>query len=149
MSAGEFSERLRDASSSGLYGVAKEDNVVGSARAARITIARISLAEVGTKEELLRRFATALGFPDWFGLNWDALEDCLTDMSWRPAEGYLLLICDIAGLEDLESEERDTLFDILRACARFWAEADTPFLVAFVDPAGVLALPALPVGHPR
>jgi hypothetical protein len=105
--------------------------------------ARVSLAGVGTKEELLRRFASALGFPDWFGANWDALEDCLTDMSWRPAPGYLLVIDGIAGLEDLEPEDRDVLLEVLRACARFWADASTPFFVAFVDPANVLAFPAL------
>jgi hypothetical protein len=143
MSANEIVERLRDASSSGLYTVVKEDELVGAARAARIATARVSLAEVGTKEELLRRFASALGFPDWFGANWDALEDCLTDLSWLPAGGRLLLIGEIAGLEALAPEDRDILVDVLRSSARFWAEEAAPFFVVFVDPAGTLAFPAL------
>ena len=31
----------------------------------------------------------ALGFPDWYGHNWDALADCLTDLSWMAADGYV------------------------------------------------------------
>jgi hypothetical protein len=32
-----------------------------------------------------------LAFPAWFGHNWDALADCLTDLSWLPAAGYVLI----------------------------------------------------------
>lgn len=149
MSANELSERLRDSASSGLYAVLAADDVAGAARAAGLSAARISLAGVQTKEELLRRFASALGFPEWFGMNWDALEDCLTDMSWRPAEGYLLFIEDIDGLDDLPLEDRRVLFEILRSCARFWVGEATPYFVAFVDPARKLSLPGLlPAGSP-
>ena len=34
------------------------------------------------KRELLERIAHGLSFPDYFGGNWDALIDCLSDLSW-------------------------------------------------------------------
>lgn len=149
MSANELSERLRDAASSGLYAVIAAGDLAGVARAAGLSTARISLEAVRTKDELLARFASVLGFPEWFGMNWDALEDCLTDMSWRPAEGYLVLIDGIDGLDDLSLEDRRVLFEILRSCARYWAGQATPYFVAFVDPAGRLSLPGLlPAGYP-
>ncbi len=40
---------------------------------------------------LLDGCAVALDFPGWYGRNWDALADCLRDLSWLPAGGYLLL----------------------------------------------------------
>jgi len=46
---------------------------------------RIDLAGCTDKATLLARFAAALHFPDWFGHNWDALSDCLTDLSWLAA----------------------------------------------------------------
>jgi len=34
------------------------------------------------KQELLGRIAGGLSFPDYFGGNWDALIDCLSDLTW-------------------------------------------------------------------
>lgn len=46
--------------------------------------------EIRTKEQLLTTMKDALSFPDFFGMNWDALDDLLHDLSW---------------LEDVESVE--------------------------------------------
>lgn len=40
---------------------------------------------------LFDRCAQVLGFPAWFGHNWDALADCLSDLGWLPGRGHLLL----------------------------------------------------------
>ena len=37
------------------------------------------------KQELLLKLARGLSFPDYFGNNWDALIDCLSDLSWSTA----------------------------------------------------------------
>jgi hypothetical protein len=45
------------------------------------------------KDDLLRATAEALQFPDYFGMNWDALLDCLRDLADRvPAEGHVLFV---------------------------------------------------------
>ena len=46
----------------------------------------------------MERIAQALEFPQWFGGNWDALEDCLTDLSWSKAAGHVLLFEGAGGL---------------------------------------------------
>ena len=43
---------------------------------------------VGSAKELHAALARALGFPDWYGANLDALADCLRDV---PEDGVLLL----------------------------------------------------------
>src|SRR5262245_53314468 len=40
---------------------------------------------------LFDRCAAALAFPAWFGHNWDALADCLGDLSWLPGKGHVVL----------------------------------------------------------
>ena len=51
-------------------------------------------AAIAGKEELLDALAAALEFPDYFGGNWDALEEVLRDLGWLPAEGYVLVVRD-------------------------------------------------------
>ena len=34
------------------------------------------------KEKLPKCIAAGLNFPDYFGCNWDALDECLADLSW-------------------------------------------------------------------
>ncbi|MFF3609680.1 barstar family protein [Streptomyces sp. NPDC002463] len=40
----------------------------------------LDLTGVMDKAALMDRCAVALALPDWFGRNWDALADCLTDL---------------------------------------------------------------------
>ncbi|MFD9609462.1 barstar family protein [Streptomyces sp. NPDC004288] len=40
----------------------------------------LDLTGVTDKAALMDRCADALALPDWFGRNWDALADCLTDL---------------------------------------------------------------------
>ncbi|MCK9259558.1 MAG: barstar family protein [Azoarcus sp.] len=94
--------------------------------------ARIDLGDCEDKAALLTRIATALKFPRWFGHNWDALADCLGDLDWLPAKGYVLLLEHAGSFRERHSEDFETLLAILRECARtradeqiaFWAFAD-------------------------
>lgn len=44
----------------------------------------LSLVGVRDKAAFMERCARVFRLPDWFGRNWDALADCLTDLSWAP-----------------------------------------------------------------
>ena len=47
-----------------------------------------------TDESLFDEVAAALQFPDYFGENWNALLECVCDLSWLPAARYLLILRD-------------------------------------------------------
>jgi len=98
--------------------------------------ARIDLSGCADKADLLRRMARALEFPDWFGENWDALFDCLTDLSWRPADGYVLVLERADPLRQRAPEVFEAALGILADAAAAWRERGVPFR-AFVsaDPA--------------
>lgn len=118
---------------SGVYRAARAEPISQAAQRMRLSLARIAF---GNKETLLRNFAAALRFPAWFGHNWDALEDCLGDLSWSDAPGHVLLIEGARA-----SDEFGILLDVLRSSAESWAARGKPFLAVFVDPEGVLPLP--------
>ena len=84
------------------------------------------------------RLVGALEFPQWFGGNWDALEDCLTDLSWASAGGHVLLIEGAAGLP---ADESGIFTDILASAAAWWAGRGRPFFAVFVG--GAEGLPEL------
>ena len=73
-----------------------------------------------TPASLFAEFARALKFPDYFGHNWDALEECLTDLEWLPAKGYILLITDAAHVLSNDEEEYETFLEILRDAGETW-----------------------------
>ena len=92
-----------------------------------------------TPENLFVEFAKALGFPDYFGHNWDGLEECLADLEWLPAKGYILLITEAEGVLPDHAEEYETLLEVLRDAGEAWgngqagtgARRATPFHVLF------------------
>ncbi|RJS22003.1 hypothetical protein DRW03_15570 [Corallococcus sp. H22C18031201] len=79
-------------------------------------IGRVPLGIVG-KEQLMRALAEALRMPDWFGMNWDALSDCLRDLSWLPP-GRIVLVHE--ALPVLTSEELSSYVDLLAFAAGDW-----------------------------
>ncbi|WP_211357244.1 barstar family protein [Nocardioides rubriscoriae] len=52
--------------------------------------AHVDGAHVATAPELHDALAAALGFPDWYGRNLDALHDCLGDLPGGPGSTVLL-----------------------------------------------------------
>ena len=96
------------------------DAVVRLARSLGLDAVRIDLAGCADKGEFLERTAAALGFPSWFGGNWDAFFDCLTDLGWRPAAGYVLILEHTDDLRRDAPESLDTALAILADTAEAW-----------------------------
>ena len=131
-------QRLSDPAKSGVYRSSRSDEILDATRGSKLRVVRIGLAGAGDKDQLIARVAAALEFPAWFGGNWDALEDCLCDLTWMTAPGYVLLF---EGAQEVPLVERGTLVDILAAAAASWAERKHPFIAVFLD--GEPALPSL------
>jgi len=70
-----------------------------------------------SKKSLLAGIARALEFPNYFGENWDALEECLSDMSWR--EGQISLLIEHA--DAIPAPLLETLLEVFLATAQRWA----------------------------
>jgi RNAse (barnase) inhibitor barstar len=80
---------------SGVYVVASEecaDAVVNQGAAAGLYVARLAGRDIVTKQAFLDAAASAFQFPDYFGHNWDAFEDCLQDLVWTAPNGCILVL---------------------------------------------------------
>lgn len=68
-------------------------------------------------------FGAAMQFPYYFGENWPALDECLTDLSWMPSKRYVLIV---AGAEELLADEPvveiEVLRDVLVRAGEAWAQ---------------------------
>lgn len=124
-------QRLHDAKRSGVYratnAVPIRDATSGS---------DLDVVEIDAAGNPLQKIARALAFPEWFGGNWDALEDLLGDLSWRKGEGHVLVFTAYP-------QDRDMLIDVLRSSAEYWMQRNKPFFAVFIDSAGRIALPQL------
>jgi RNAse (barnase) inhibitor barstar len=64
------------------------------------------------KLDLLRALAASLRFPDYFGWNWDALDECLRDLSWLDDQrSIVVLLHKHVPLSD--TAQRRTYLEIL------------------------------------
>jgi RNAse (barnase) inhibitor barstar len=87
---------------------------------------------------LLRHIGQALHFPEWYGENWDALADCLTDLSWSDAEGFLVLLRGSDALHTAQPALWQKLVDMLSEVSDFWRENQIAFWVLVDGAAGTL-----------
>lgn len=93
---------------------------------------RVDLAHAGSKHDLLEAIGRAMAFPEWFGHNWDALLDCLADMGWRPAEGYLVILEHCDGIHGRAEADFVQTLQVFEEAANEWREQGIPFW-CFVD----------------
>ena len=85
---------------------------------------------IGSKEELLDAIAEGFGFPDWFGRNWDALEECLRDLD-AVKDGYALVITDATALWAERPRVSGTLVEVWLDAAADGAERGVELRLVF------------------
>ena len=117
--------------------------VAKAAKAADFAYFHIEGRKIARKEQLMNAVATALDFPEHFGDNWDALEECLTDLEWVDGEGYVIYYDHIDPLLEAHPDQFETLVEILRDAVKSWqddGEAMVVLLSGTKPPKGVARL---------
>ncbi|HEV3105616.1 MAG TPA: barstar family protein [Trinickia sp.] len=86
-----------------------------------------------SKQEVLETIATSFLFPKHFGKNYDALYDCLTDLVHKagPQPGFVIVLEALPIAQKFDKEGRETLLDVFREAAEFWAERKVAFRVFY------------------
>ncbi|HEY0153948.1 MAG TPA: barstar family protein [Longimicrobium sp.] len=88
--------------------------------------------QVTNGDSLVRLLANAFDFPDYFGCNLDAAEDCLRDLEWIGATGYVLVVTESARLWQNSPSAAGSLVSLWLSAAEEWSKSSTPFHLIFV-----------------
>ena len=100
---------------------------------------------IQTRAEMFTALAAAFQFPDYFGRNWDAVYDCLTDLSWLSAAGFVLVLDGSDRFAAHEPEQWRIAMKVLRDVCAFWRPLSRPFWALVHDQAAPdPAAPPLP-----
>ncbi|VVD76915.1 barnase inhibitor [Pandoraea soli] len=90
-------------------------------------------SQAQSKAEVLETIATSFLFPKHFGKNYDALHDCLTDLVHHagPQPGFVVVLEGLPVATKFDKDGRETLLDVFRDAAEFWAERRITFRVFY------------------
>ncbi|MFC5474375.1 barstar family protein [Paraherbaspirillum soli] len=122
-----------------------QPNVVQSIRAFRVTDLQAEAEGLGqhflyaycadatTKQQVLSNIAQSFHFPKHFGKNFDALKDCLTDLAYKAGAqpGFVVVLEQLPNTPKFDKEARETLLDVFRDSADFWADKKVAFRVFY------------------
>jgi RNAse (barnase) inhibitor barstar len=92
--------------------------------------------QLRSNREFLEHAAAVFSFPIYFGKNWDAFADCLTDMSWIDQDGFLVVVVEPRQLADDSANYFKIVLEIFREAADFWQKEEKTFLVIVQDSTG-------------
>ena len=128
---------LYDKDKAGVFVTGPDTRVIAeAARAAGLALWRVDIGHVHDKQGFIALVAKALDFPQWFGGNWDAFEDCLGDLSWHPAPGYVLLLEHGKHFGAGHKQEFVTALEVLDGVAEYWHAQGKPFWAIVSGPDG-------------
>lgn len=108
------------------------ENIRRAAGGLKYFIADLNGCKMSGKKEMLEQFAERLKFPEHFGFNLDALEECLRDLGdWIKARGYLIVVRRAESAVKGIPEDFGVLLEILRTVSGHWKKRDpgVPFKV--------------------
>ena len=119
-----------DSANSGIYAAPTSLAPLKQAAAAYGLIwFELDLVGSNDKGSFLSRCQTVFKLPSTFGHNWDALADCLQDLSWHPARGYVVAWCHGKGFARRAPQDFAIALDIFAAAASYWQSKTKQFIV--------------------
>lgn len=86
-----------------------------------------------TLKGLYYELESSLKFPSYFGGNWNAVDDCITDLSWIKEKNYLIAITNFQNVLteyefdiNYKNEDMANFIDSLISAIKYWHTPDCP-----------------------
>jgi len=120
-------------------------NLVQSIRAFRVAELQEEAARLGqhflyahpiagaTKQQVLSLISESFQFPKGVGKNFDGLRETLTETMFKAGQqtGFLIVLEQLPNTQKFDKEARETLLDVFRDAADYWADKKVPFRVFY------------------
>ncbi|TFW14984.1 barnase inhibitor [Duganella callida] len=120
-------------------------NLVQSIRAFRVGELQEEAARLGqhflyahciagaTKQQVMGIISESFLFPKGVGKNFDGLRETLTETMAKAGEqpGFLVVLEQLPNAQKFDKEARETLLDVFRDAADYWADKKVPFRVFY------------------
>jgi Barstar (barnase inhibitor) len=97
-----------------------------------LDLASVDGAGISNKEALLAALGQALGFPVYYGGNWDSAEECLRDAAERAPKGCGLLFERAGGIWQRLPGDMGMLISVWLAAARALQQTDKRLELVFL-----------------
>ena len=117
----------------GIFKLARADleGMLEAADELNLACFHVDLKDARNVPGFIRAMKRDLEFPEWFGNNLDALNDCLTDFSWHPARGYVILLDGLSSLSAAPTSFA-AFNQVLASAVEEWKSRDLPFWVFYL-----------------
>lgn len=93
---------------SGLYILKPNEsiaNLLDAAKQSNIQVFHLEGQSITSQDLYFQEIAKLFQFPNYFGHNWDAVADCLTDLSWEEGDRILIVYSNSQSLRDRNNWE--------------------------------------------
>ena len=85
-----------------------------------------------TVEDFFREISSTMRFPYYFGWNWAAFDECITDLEWLKFSSIVLVFEDYDMLferERYKDKNKERLIKYLKAAIEHWASQSIPITI--------------------
>ena len=118
----ELDESLGDTSSAQIAGALRS-------RGFYVFIATLAQGGGEPEEGLIGELERGFRFPDYFGGNWNSVEECINDLSWLPGDGYCCVLRNYKVLQEGNERAAGIFASIISSSSARWAKAGKRFCV--------------------
>ncbi|MBF0378367.1 MAG: barstar family protein [Desulfamplus sp.] len=84
------------------------------------------------KKSFFQEMSLKMKFPSYFGFNWDAFRDCITDLSWLPMQNGLVVVYKNPNrFMGSQPEDWNIANEILLESINFWKNRNIPMFIMY------------------
>jgi len=87
--------------------------------------------DIINKVTFLNTWSKTMNFPDYFGNNWDAFDDCILDLEWCDSTPRIVIYDQPEKFAHQDPEEWETVMDVLFVALGYWTKTATPLYIIF------------------